>query len=148
MCHDEAWKRATARLRTDLGDEVYSSWFGRLELDGLMNGLATISAPTRFLKSWIETHYADRVLAAFAGAQISSLSELGTYHRLKISHPRDAAKIAFVAATMGMPEFPDSAPPAAEALVPLPPLPALATSVSAWAAPPTPPAPSAGLRAD
>jgi chromosomal replication initiator protein len=64
MCHDEAWKRATARLRTDLGDEVYSSWFGRLELDGLMNGLATISAPTRFLKSWIETHYADRVLAA------------------------------------------------------------------------------------
>jgi chromosomal replication initiator protein len=67
MCHDEAWKRTTARLHTQLGEEVYSSWFGRLELDSLSNGAAYISAPTRFLKSWIETHYLEQLRMALDG---------------------------------------------------------------------------------
>lgn len=61
----EAWGRVRRRLRAELGEDVFSSWFGRLECDGLVAGTARLSVPTRFLKSWIESHYADRVLAIF-----------------------------------------------------------------------------------
>ncbi|HLJ71514.1 MAG TPA: chromosomal replication initiator protein DnaA [Roseiarcus sp.] len=60
----EAWKRCTMRLRAELGEDVYSSWFGRLELDEIVDGEARLSVPTKFLKSWIDNHYTDRILAA------------------------------------------------------------------------------------
>jgi chromosomal replication initiator protein len=60
----QAWKRCTARLRAELGEDVYSSWFGRLELDEIADGDARLSVPTKFLKSWIDNHYTDRILAA------------------------------------------------------------------------------------
>jgi chromosomal replication initiator protein len=60
----EAWKRCVSRLRAELGEDVYSSWFGRLELDGVVDGVARLSVPTKFLKSWIDGHYTDRIIAA------------------------------------------------------------------------------------
>jgi chromosomal replication initiator protein len=62
----EAWGRACRRLRSELGEDVFSSWFGRLELDAIADGTAFLSVPTRFLKSWIESHYADRVRSVFS----------------------------------------------------------------------------------
>lgn len=55
----QAWARAKARLKTELGEDVYSSWFLRLELDRVENETVALSVPTRFLKSWIQSHYAD-----------------------------------------------------------------------------------------
>jgi chromosomal replication initiator protein len=60
----DAWKRCVARLRAELGEDVYSSWFGRLELDSVVDGVARLSVPTKFLKSWIDGHYTDRILVA------------------------------------------------------------------------------------
>lgn len=51
--HAEAWNRSCRRLRAELGEDVFSSWFGRLELDSVRDGVAHLSVPTRFLKSWI-----------------------------------------------------------------------------------------------
>jgi chromosomal replication initiator protein len=62
--YGDAWKRCVARLRAELGEDVYSSWFGRLELDSVVDGVARLSVPTKFLKSWIDGHYTDRILAA------------------------------------------------------------------------------------
>ena len=62
----EAWARTCRRLRSELGEDVFTSWFGRLELDAITEGTAFLSVPTRFLKSWIESHYADRVLAVLS----------------------------------------------------------------------------------
>ena len=61
----QAWQRVSRRLRIELGEDVFISWFGRLELDRVVDGIAQLSVPTRFLKSWIESHYADRLLALF-----------------------------------------------------------------------------------
>ena len=61
---EESWKRCGARLRAELGEAIFSSWFGRLELEGVVNRQARFTVPTRFLKSWIESHYLDRILAA------------------------------------------------------------------------------------
>ncbi len=60
----EAWARICRRLRAELGEDVFSSWFGRLELDRLAEPTAHLSVPTKFLKSWIQSHYTDRLIAA------------------------------------------------------------------------------------
>jgi chromosomal replication initiator protein len=61
----DIWSRVKRRLRAELGEDVFASWFGRLELDTVVDGAAMLTVPTRFLKSWIEAHYADRVLAVY-----------------------------------------------------------------------------------
>ena len=58
----QMWERVQARLRTKLGSEVFNSWFGRLKLEIISTGIITHSVPTAFLKSWINTHYADTLL--------------------------------------------------------------------------------------
>jgi chromosomal replication initiator protein len=58
-----AWMRVKRRLRAEVGEDVYTSWLARLELAGLEEGHASLSVPTRFLKSWIESRYLDRIFA-------------------------------------------------------------------------------------
>lgn len=59
----EAWDRVRRRLRAELGEDVFSSWFARVEIDSLVDGVAYLTVPTRFLKSWLEAHYAERLRA-------------------------------------------------------------------------------------
>src|SRR3954465_6737022 len=61
----EVWNRVKRRLRAELGEDVFTSWFARLELDAVNDGCAHLTVPTRFLKSWIEAHYADRVRSVY-----------------------------------------------------------------------------------
>jgi chromosomal replication initiator protein len=65
----ESWARVKDRLRAEVGDDVYSSWFARMELDGSEGETVKLSVPTRFLKSWIQSHYAERVLACWQSEQ-------------------------------------------------------------------------------
>ena len=62
----ELWERIRRKLRAELGEDVVTSWFGSLELSGISGGVVQLSVPTRFLKSWIDTHYADRLRKHFA----------------------------------------------------------------------------------
>ena len=50
------------RLRTELGDDVFTSWFARMELDAVEKGAVRLSVPTRFLRNWIQSHYSEKVL--------------------------------------------------------------------------------------
>jgi chromosomal replication initiator protein len=61
----ESWSRVRERLRVEVGDDVYSSWFARMDLEAIEEGTVRLSVPTRFLKSWIQSHYAERVLACW-----------------------------------------------------------------------------------
>ncbi|OAM78390.1 chromosomal replication initiator protein DnaA [Devosia elaeis] len=61
----DLWARVRARLKTSVGEDVFTSWFARLELEELVDDLVHLSAPTRFLCSWVQSHYADRILEAF-----------------------------------------------------------------------------------
>jgi chromosomal replication initiator protein len=65
------WERVRARLRALLGNDLFSSWFARLELDTIDADTVRLSAPTRFLKSWIVAHYAPQVLACWQEEQSS-----------------------------------------------------------------------------
>ncbi|HEY8162290.1 MAG: chromosomal replication initiator protein DnaA [Methylocystis sp.] len=59
----QRWERVRQRLRAELGDAVYNSWFTRLELDRLSGPTIHLSVPTKFLKSWVQSHYASRIKA-------------------------------------------------------------------------------------
>src|SRR5438067_12103866 len=65
----DGWTRVKDRLRAEVGDDVYTSWFARLELDGSEGDTVKLSVPTRVLKSWIQSHYAERVLACWQAEQ-------------------------------------------------------------------------------
>ena len=91
-----AWERLRQRLRGELGEDVFSSWFARMELDRIEDDVATVSVPTRFLKSWIETHYVERVrilIASELGVGGGFNVEVRTVNRDQnrpASAPRDA----------------------------------------------------------
>jgi chromosomal replication initiator protein len=60
--NQERWQRVKDQLRSELGEDVFSSWFGRMELDAVETGAVRLSVPTRFLRNWIQSHYSERVL--------------------------------------------------------------------------------------
>src|SRR5215471_12116720 len=71
-CSDqERWSRVRRRLRAEVGDDIFSSWFARMDLEGVQGDAVRFSVPTRFLKSWIQAHYVDRVLTCWQAEQFS-----------------------------------------------------------------------------
>jgi chromosomal replication initiator protein len=61
----DRWSRVKGRLRAEVGEDIFSSWFGRMEFEGVDSETVRLSVPTRFLKSWIQSRYSDRVLACW-----------------------------------------------------------------------------------
>ncbi len=61
----DRWSRVKSRLRSNVGEDVYTSWFARMDLEGVQEESVRLSVPTRFLKSWIQAHYAERVLSCW-----------------------------------------------------------------------------------
>jgi chromosomal replication initiator protein len=58
----DAWARVKGRLRGELGEDVYASWFRGVEIEGVDEEIAHLTVATRFLKNWLRTHYYDFVL--------------------------------------------------------------------------------------
>jgi chromosomal replication initiator protein len=71
----ERWQRVKSRLRTELGEDVFTSWFARMELDSVDKGAVRLSVPTRFLRNWIQSHYSEKVLSNWQ-AEDSSITRL------------------------------------------------------------------------
>jgi len=67
----QRWTRVRDRLRVEVGEDIYSSWFARMELEASDGATVRLSVPTRFLKSWIQSHYAERVLACWQAEDCS-----------------------------------------------------------------------------
>ena len=57
------WVRVCDRLRKEIGDKAFKTWFGEVELGELKTGKLRLYAPTRFVRDWVARHYGDRVLA-------------------------------------------------------------------------------------
>jgi chromosomal replication initiator protein len=60
------WERVGRRLRAELGEDVFSSWFKSIEIDLAEHDAVRLSVPTRFLKSWIDHHYKDRIITRWS----------------------------------------------------------------------------------
>jgi chromosomal replication initiator protein len=71
----QAWRRVRDRLRARLGETVFSSWFASLEWERIEGQRVILSAPTRFLKSWIQGRYLDPLTAALR-AEMGEIAEV------------------------------------------------------------------------
>ncbi|MGZ5849005.1 MAG: chromosomal replication initiator protein DnaA [Methyloceanibacter sp.] len=58
----DAWARVKSRLRAELGEDVFASWFRGVELERVDDTVVHLSVATRFLKNWLRSHYYDFVL--------------------------------------------------------------------------------------
>src|ERR1700731_2549662 len=74
----DRWSRVKGRLRSSVGEDIYSSWFARMDLEDGQDESVRLSVPTRFLKSWIQAHYAERVLSCWQ-------AEMPEVHRIDLS---------------------------------------------------------------
>ena len=63
----EAWTRVKSRLRGELGEDVYASWFRGVEVGDIAGGVIHLTVATRFLRNWLRTHYYDTVLRQVQG---------------------------------------------------------------------------------
>lgn len=93
----DRWSRVKGRLRSTVGEDVYSSWFARMDLESVSEDAAHVSVPTRFLKSWIQAHYADRVLSCWQ-AELPSLQRVDLTVRSPM-RPATPVKETKIAAT-------------------------------------------------
>jgi chromosomal replication initiator protein len=57
------WERLVRRLRAEVGEDAFLSWFARMQMESAASEVVRVSVPTRFLRNWIHAHYADRLLA-------------------------------------------------------------------------------------
>ncbi len=59
----DQWARVKQRLRAELGEDIFNSWFARATFEEADVSTVYLSLPTRFLKAWITSHYEERLLA-------------------------------------------------------------------------------------
>ncbi|QPC43387.1 chromosomal replication initiator protein DnaA [Kaustia mangrovi] len=57
------WARISDRLRAELGEDLYSSWFARMDVEERAENRLVVSVPTRFLRNWIQSHYLDKLVS-------------------------------------------------------------------------------------
>src|SRR6516165_11675544 len=57
------WIGVLGQLRAEVGEDAFRNWLQPMSLEHVDSGQAVIAAPTRFLRDWVATHYADRLLA-------------------------------------------------------------------------------------
>ncbi|MEO3386618.1 chromosomal replication initiator protein DnaA [Mesorhizobium sp. CAU 1741] len=70
---DANFERVKAQLKARLGNDVYSSWFGRMKLAEASRGMVRLSVPTAFLRQWINNHYLDVISELWKQAEPATL---------------------------------------------------------------------------
>ena len=63
---EKQWARVRGRLRQEVGDGFYNAWLKHLTFVSIDDGVITVSVPSRFIRDWVDTHYADRLRALWA----------------------------------------------------------------------------------
>ena len=76
----ERWLRVRQRLRAEVGEEIFKSWFAAMGHDAIEGDTVRLSVPTRFLKSWVQSHYADKLLACWK-AELRSVRRIDLVRR-------------------------------------------------------------------
>ena len=56
------WKAILINLKENLGSDVFESWIKNINLKKEYNHYVILSAPTRFVRDWIVSRYADKIL--------------------------------------------------------------------------------------
>jgi chromosomal replication initiator protein len=76
IAREGEWMRVLGQLKAEVGEDAYRNWLRPMNLDRVDEGRVVIVAPTRFLRDWVITHYADRLLVLWQAEneQVTRLS--------------------------------------------------------------------------
>ena len=61
------WDRVKTRLKQEFGESAFKSWVTPITASVLRDGEVELMVPTRFMRDWISTHYAERIRALWNG---------------------------------------------------------------------------------
>ena len=64
-------------LRRDVGETAFRSWIAPIAVVGFHNSVLELSVPTRFVRDWVRSHYADKIKALWA-------QQFGAINRVEI----------------------------------------------------------------
>ena len=56
------WDKVLEKLKKTFGNDIYESWIKNVKLKKEFNHYIILSAPTRFVRDWIVSRYADKIL--------------------------------------------------------------------------------------
>lgn len=79
------WERCKSRLRAELGEDIFKSWFGRVELEAINGETVHLTVPTPFLKKWLQSHYNERLLSC-CEAEFGDVGKV----EFRVRQPHDA----------------------------------------------------------
>ncbi|TNE61515.1 MAG: chromosomal replication initiator protein DnaA [Alphaproteobacteria bacterium] len=70
------WHRVSDKFKQEFGQHAYNTWLGQLGYEGIDGSTAELTAPTKFVRDWIQRNYAARLLDFFQAEnpRIKSLS--------------------------------------------------------------------------
>jgi chromosomal replication initiator protein len=57
----QQWTQVQGLLRAEVGDLTFNTWLAPLQLLGPEGDRIVFAVPTRFLRDWVDSHYADRI---------------------------------------------------------------------------------------
>ncbi|SDE55268.1 chromosomal replication initiator protein DnaA [Rhodospira trueperi] len=64
----ELWERVRRQLRREFGPAAYNSWVRPMTVSSRDDREVTLGLPTRFMRDWVMTHYADRIRDLWSGS--------------------------------------------------------------------------------
>jgi len=76
------WDRIAKKLRAELGEDLFSSWFARMEAEQFADGQLVVSVPTRFLRNWVDSHYSS-ALHRVCKSELGSLENVSVVVRTR-----------------------------------------------------------------
>ncbi|WP_108662549.1 chromosomal replication initiator protein DnaA [Acuticoccus kandeliae] len=59
------WQRIKADLRAAHGEDIYTSWFERIEFEGIAGTVVVLSTPTPFIRHWTQNNYGPEILQRY-----------------------------------------------------------------------------------
>ena len=99
---NQQWDRVRGHLRAEFGNAAYKSWLQPISLTEISQGRVSMRVPTRFMREWVMSRYADRIRALWRGED----SSISSIHIAVSSGGRPAAESTEAAAPGGSAETP------------------------------------------
>ena len=65
------WNEVLKKFQINFGNDIYESWIANINLIKEFNHYVILSAPTRFVRDWIVSRYADKFLDIIKTFKIS-----------------------------------------------------------------------------
>lgn len=91
------WARIRGRLRAEYGEAAYRSWLKPMTFVGVEGRRVRISVPTRFMRDWIESQYAERLVSLWT-LEASSVEGVDVFVTGDEAEDNDALPAASTAA--------------------------------------------------